>query len=182
MIFHRLDLGSFETLIFIRNIIFAPISEEIVFRSANIAFFFNQINLDNNMLFLNPIWFGIAHLHHFYERYRTNTDMKSNIFLTLFQFSYTSLFAIIASYLFVRTGNIASPIASHMICNFMGVPSLYFLSIPSFNGYNHIYPSNVIFYKFRYFILLFYILGLFLFYISLFPMTEKFKAKTPYNV
>ena len=41
---------------------------------------------------------------------------------TLFQASYTTVFGILSSFIFLRTGHLISPFLSHALCNMMGFP------------------------------------------------------------
>ena len=40
----------------------------------------------------------------------------------MFQFTYTTVFGMYSSYLFVRTGHFTAPFLVHAFCNFMGFP------------------------------------------------------------
>ena len=42
----------------------------------------------------------------------------------MFQLAYTSLFGFHCAYLFLRTGSLLPPTASHVFCNIMGLPQL----------------------------------------------------------
>ena len=44
--------------------------------------------------------------------------------LTVFQFTYTTLFGFHSAFLFLRTGSLLPPIFAHMFCNIMGFPQL----------------------------------------------------------
>lgn len=39
-----------------------------------------------------------------------------------FQFAYTTLFGWLATFLFLRTGHLAAPLAAHVFCNWAGFP------------------------------------------------------------
>lgn len=110
---------------FIRNIIFAPITEEIVFT------LIVQEDYDNKVKFLNSIvYFGIAHLHHAYELYVDETNaypVGSIIISCLFQMVYTSLFGHINNIIYSQKSHyskIINCICTHAICNYMGFPSV----------------------------------------------------------
>ncbi|KAH7913367.1 CAAX protease self-immunity-domain-containing protein [Hygrophoropsis aurantiaca] len=110
----------------IRNYILAPITEEIVFRACVISVYQSSGASKTRMIFLSPISFGAAHLHHAWDTYnrygRTAMAAKQAIIGTLFQFAYTSIFGFYCAYLFLRTGSIFPPIVAHVFCNIMGVP------------------------------------------------------------
>ncbi|CAI4211431.1 unnamed protein product [Parascedosporium putredinis] len=50
-----------------RNIVAGPITEEIIFRSAAVPLLVLSGMQLNNIIFVTPIIFGLAHIHHFYE-------------------------------------------------------------------------------------------------------------------
>ena len=79
------------------------------------------------IVFLTPLYFGIAHVHHLYEFRLTNprTPLLVAVLRSLFQFTYTSLFGFFAAFVFIRTGNLFSVILAHSFCNWMGLPRLY---------------------------------------------------------
>lgn len=60
---------------------------------------------------------------------KTRNALKSAIISSLFQFIYTTVFGWYASYLFVKLGNVTSPIVCHSFCNLMG--------FPDFSGISH---------------------------------------------
>ncbi len=104
-----------------RNLIFAPITEEIVFRAVIVATLFidyksKKILVSETYLALvSTIFFGVAHLHHLYEKIRSGEDFVRAITSTLVQFTYTSIFGFIAAILFIRTGSIFPPIISYFL-------------------------------------------------------------------
>lgn len=111
-----------------------------------------------------PIWFAVAHFHHLLEKiYVLKQSVNSALFSTLLQMTYTSIFGLIASYLFISTGNIASPILSHMICNFFGLPDIGFVQNSKSQSPNHL--SYL--YPYRYQLLVLHLLGLVIFTILL---------------
>eukprot|EP01100_Stratorugosa_tubuloviscum_P011671 TRINITY_DN5254_c0_g1_i2.p1 TRINITY_DN5254_c0_g1~~TRINITY_DN5254_c0_g1_i2.p1 ORF type:complete len:283 (+),score=79.27 TRINITY_DN5254_c0_g1_i2:56-904(+) len=107
----------------LRNIIVAPIAEEIVFRGCMcpliIAAGFSPISA----LFMTPLFFGIAHLHHILNSvYSQQVALKQAVFEAVFQLFYTTLFGWFASFIFLRTGHIIGCIICHAFCNSMGFP------------------------------------------------------------
>jgi prenyl protein peptidase len=126
----------------LRNYIIGPITEEIVFRACLIT------SLDDTWsptktIFITPLYFGVAHLHHAYEEYlREGKEHLTDILLTsTFQFLFTTIFGWYAAYLYIHFNTAYAPIAVHIFCNFMGVPewpngriyrSLLFIGLASF--------------------------------------------------
>ncbi|CEP13839.1 hypothetical protein [Parasitella parasitica] len=111
-----------------RNYVVAPLTEEFVFRACIIAVL-NQAHYSKNyLIFISPLYFGIAHLHHALDNYnkmgRTRQALQQALFSSLFQFAYTTLFGWYASYLFIRVGSLWPPVFCHSFCNVMGFPDL----------------------------------------------------------
>lgn len=71
--------------------------------------------------------FGLAHIHHFYEFRIANPNvaLPMAIARTVLQFSYTSLFGMYGTFLFLRTGSLLAVIAVHAFCNSMGLPRIW---------------------------------------------------------
>jgi prenyl protein peptidase len=79
------------------------------------------------IVFLTPLYFGIAHVHHFYEFTLTHPEfpLLPAILRTVVQFAYTSLFGFFASFVFLRTGSLYAVIIAHMFCNWQGLPRIW---------------------------------------------------------
>ncbi|KAF8223925.1 hypothetical protein L208DRAFT_1411187 [Tricholoma matsutake] len=111
-----------------RNYVFAPITEEIVFRACVLSVYHLSGAPTGRMIFLCPLWFGLAHAHHAWDTFnrygRTIHAAKTASLMTLFQLSYTTLFGFHCSYLFLRTGSIFPSLTAHIFCNIMGVPEI----------------------------------------------------------
>ncbi|KAG0701897.1 CAAX protease self-immunity-domain-containing protein [Suillus ampliporus] len=119
-------LFRFLSIIGLRNYLVAPITEEIVFRACVLTVYHLAGASRKKMIFLSPVVFGAAHLHHAFETYhrygRTATAAKRAIISTVIQFAYTSVFGFYCCYLFLRSGSLIPPITAHMFCNIMGIP------------------------------------------------------------
>lgn len=106
-----------------RALVVGPVSEEIVFRACMCPVLYQAGFSKLKICFLAPLFFGVAHLHHFFELKKTYPAKKAAISV-LFQFCYTYLFGIYACYLFVKTKCIYASIITHTFCNYMGFPDL----------------------------------------------------------
>ena len=132
----KLDfMPTYDTLVIFRNVVFAPLSEELVFRSILIPSLYAALAcpsptisgssssmVDDSAgvsLFvarISPIWFGIAHLHHLRERLRVGQQpLHVTLLTTLLQLTYTSIFGYISALLFMRTGSVFSSVSIHVI-------------------------------------------------------------------
>jgi prenyl protein peptidase len=125
----------YDSWIGYRNIIVAPVSEELVFRSLVISLYLLAKVSPTRIVFTTPLIFGMAHLHHLAAniRGRTPPGRKSPplvvwlqcIAVSLFQFAYTSLFGFFAAFALLRTGNFYGVVLVHSFCNWMGVPQFW---------------------------------------------------------
>jgi prenyl protein peptidase len=92
-------------IIWWRNIIIAPISEEYVFRSCMIPLLIDGGFSTEECMIISPIFFGMAHLHHIIQHlHKQGRDLKKAWLEVLFQMFYTTIFGCYSSFLFVRTG------------------------------------------------------------------------------
>ncbi|CAG8520154.1 24415_t:CDS:2 [Dentiscutata erythropus] len=139
----------------------SPATEELVFRSCMISLLHYAKISYVKIIFLTPLVFAIAHVHHAWENYvlygRNREAAKRAIISSAFQFSYTTLFGWYATFIFMRTGSFFSPFITHSFANMMGFPMINFSA----------HPKNV-----RTLIILALFLGIILFSILLFPMTS----------
>ncbi|KAL7806456.1 CaaX-protease [Trichoderma gracile] len=110
-----------------RNLVAGPITEECLFRSAAIPLLLVAGSSLSRIIFLSPVVFGLAHLHHFYEFRVTHpqTPLVAAIARSVLQFSYTSIFGAYANFLFLRTGSLLAVVAVHAFCNSMGLPRVW---------------------------------------------------------
>ena len=169
-------LHHYSKLVLFRNFVNATITEEIVFRALMIPLLYKSWVLESSSLSSSssspwtvilscPIFFGIAHIHHCIEEIRNGSKVTIAIIKTVVQITYTSIFGFIAALLFMRTGNLISPLVAHIICNFFGLPDIGFMSKSS-NELSFLYP-------YRYFLLFLHALGLILFSNTIMMLTEN---------
>ncbi|KAG9239398.1 hypothetical protein BJ875DRAFT_522821 [Amylocarpus encephaloides] len=110
-----------------RNIVAGPVTEEILFRSASVPLLLLAHTSNKTTIFLTPIIFGLAHVHHFYEFRVTHphTPVLAALLRSLLQFSYTTLFGGYATFLYLRTGSLLSVILVHAFCNWQELPRFW---------------------------------------------------------
>eukprot|EP00055_Hartaetosiga_balthica_P007098 m.23985 g.23985 ORF g.23985 m.23985 type:complete len:293 (-) comp5603_c0_seq1:226-1104(-) len=107
---------------FVRNFVVAPLTEEIVFRACVTAplFFYlkekSASGIQNNYLvaLVGPLFFGVAHAHHYFE--------GIPLLHILFQIAYTTLFGFLSAMTMIYTNSIIAAIVAHSFCNWMGFP------------------------------------------------------------
>lgn len=110
-------------ILWIRNHIMAPISEEFTFRACMMPLLLHAFGPASAIL-LTPLFFGVAHLHHAVERHRNGMPAAQIALISAVQMTYTSVFGCYSAYLFARTGHYVAPVAAHAFCNHMGVPNV----------------------------------------------------------
>ena len=89
---------------------------------------------------------------------------------SVLQFSYTSLFGIYATFLFLRTGSLGAVIAVHTFCNCMGLPRVWGKVQPWWMTMKDIESSSALHWTVIYYTLLF--TGATAWYWALRPWTE----------
>jgi len=148
-----------EFHVLLRNLVFAPISEEIIFRGVVVFLLRKSVSQNSTILFTAPLFFAPAHLHHAVVKYWSGYAAKHVVPETVMQLAYTYIFGCIATLLYLRTGTIATSILSHVICNIVQLPDL------SFCTGGQLFPL-------RHFLLSLHGLGLALFVLFIYPLTE----------
>ncbi|KAL8652004.1 MAG: hypothetical protein Q9226_004449 [Calogaya cf. arnoldii] len=110
-----------------RNYVGGPVTEEILFRSLLVPLHLLTPLSPTHIILLTPLYFGIAHIHHFYEFVLTHphTPWTPSIIRSVFQFTYTTMFGWYATFVFIRTGNVIAVILAHTFCNWAGLPRLW---------------------------------------------------------
>ena len=127
-------------------------------------------------MYVNPLCFGVAHVHHLIEKINTGMRPINAIVQTLVQFTYTSIFGVIATLLFMRTGSIYAAILSHIVCNSVGLPDIDFMVSTSSRDSSH-YSCL---YAYRFVHLVMHGLGLVLFACMILPLTESVAVDSIY--
>ncbi|KAI8140799.1 hypothetical protein BJV82DRAFT_671176 [Fennellomyces sp. T-0311] len=125
----------FFSLLGQRNYVVAPITEEFVFRACMIAVLHHAGFSRAYLIFVSPMYFGLAHLHHAWENFHQWGSNKGALRLVLFsstfQFCYTTVFGWYVSFVFLRLGSIWPPILCHTFCNIMGFPDVSDIQLQS---------------------------------------------------
>jgi len=110
-----------------RNIVAGPVTEELLFRSASVPLMLVARTSVSKTIFLSPVIFGLAHVHHFYEFRLVNprVPVAAALLRSAFQLAYTSLFGAYATFLFLRSGSLLAVCVVHAFCNSMGLPKVW---------------------------------------------------------
>ncbi|KAL5629375.1 hypothetical protein BROUX41_001982 [Berkeleyomyces rouxiae] len=110
-----------------RNLVVGPITEEALFRSAAVPLFVIAGVSPVRTIFVTPILFGLAHVHHFYEFRITHPKVPVSMALirSFVQFTYTSVFGSMATFFFLRTQSFLAVALLHAQCNALGLPRFW---------------------------------------------------------
>ncbi|KAK5858786.1 hypothetical protein PBY51_002901 [Eleginops maclovinus] len=144
--------------VWLRNQLVAPVTEELVFRGAMLPMLVPCTG-PTAAIFIAPLFFGLAHFHHIIEQRPLHKDgMCVILMVSGTQFLYTTLFGAFTAFLFMRTGHVVGPVLCHSFCNSQGLPDIT-------SALQHPHQSAI---------LLSYLMGLLLFLVLLFPLTDPF--------
>lgn len=162
-------------------------SEELIWRAMIIPLHIISGFSAKQLIFLTPLYFGIAHAHHLYDFRITNPQapILIGILRSAFQFTYTSIFGFFAAFVFIRTGNVYSAILAHTFCNWMGLPRFWGrvgveAGVPigppgvEIDEGTHSSGSTGVAWTVAYYVIL--VTGAYGFYCQLFPLTESSHA------
>ncbi|RMD40279.1 hypothetical protein DV735_g4856, partial [Chaetothyriales sp. CBS 134920] len=85
-----------------RNFIAGPITEEAVFRSVLVPIHLLAKIPPSRVVLLTPLYFAVAHVHHFYEFTLTHphTPFSGALLRSAFQFGYTTVFGWLATFIY----------------------------------------------------------------------------------
>mmetsp|Transcript_24013 Transcript_24013/g.77117 ORF Transcript_24013/g.77117 Transcript_24013/m.77117 type:complete len:284 (-) Transcript_24013:2835-3686(-) len=144
----------------VRNLIAAPITEELVFRGAIISVLVEGHYPLWFLIWGSPLFFGLAHLHHAIQHVQDGYSARQAAITVVFQLVYTTIFGAFAAFLYLRTGHIAAAIAAHSMCNYFGFPCTAWIT-----ARRHTVRDKIL-------LSLFYIAGLIAFAELLFPLTR----------
>ncbi|KAL7502628.1 hypothetical protein ACHAXN_000561 [Cyclotella atomus] len=123
---HQCSTNQTIRWIHLRNLLIAPIVEEIVFRSLLLPPLLSHYTTTQSA-WIAPLFFGVAHFHHHYTKRHLYADSKHLMASLVLQWGYTTLFGAYASHVFVRTGSLWGVCAVHSFCNWMGLPEVGFV-------------------------------------------------------
>jgi prenyl protein peptidase len=124
-------LHESERWIRLRNLVIAPIAEEICFRGCIASALATTGMSIARVTWVAPLFFGTAHLHHALVRLYEKQGISMVLLQMAFQFAYTTLFGAYATYAFLCTRSIVAVSLSHSVCNSMGLPDLAFMKSSS---------------------------------------------------
>jgi len=160
-----MSLPGGGTWIALRNLLFAPFTEEFVFRACLVRLWVAASFPTGAIIFCSPLCFAIAHAHHFIEHVRRTGHKQTALMQVAFQVFYTSLFGMYCNFLLLRTGSTLAVILTHSFCNHQGFPDVGLFVM-----------TNHPLYKHRNWLGLLYLVGIIMFGYLLMPLTQNFKS------
>ncbi|KAK8811877.1 hypothetical protein WA556_004038, partial [Blastocystis sp. ATCC 50177/Nand II] len=122
---------NYDVFIDLRNLLLAPLLEEILYRGSIMTFLLHSGYSLLQSILISSVAFGSCHFHHIFDAIHSGMPVQVAFFQCLFMFTYTTLFGILVSYVYVRTGSILAATAVHSISNFFSMPSFAFLQSSS---------------------------------------------------
>ena len=113
-----------------KGLIVGPICEEWVYRGCLCSLLYYGKVPYSLCIIIPPLLFGLSHAHHIYYQstHQYNVSRQQACLRVVFQLFYTSVFGILASIIFLRTGNVFSAMLMHIWCNCMGFPPFTFIT------------------------------------------------------
>lgn len=104
-----------------------PLTEEVLFRSASVPLMVLARTPLARTIFVSPLVFGLAHVHHLYEFRVTHpgVPLAAALLRSVFQLGYTTLFGAYATFVFLRSGSLLAAFGVHVLCNCMGLPRVW---------------------------------------------------------
>ncbi|CAH1792188.1 unnamed protein product [Owenia fusiformis] len=113
---------NWTSLIWLRNHVVAPLSEEFIFRGCMLPLLVPHLGT-GKAVFVTPLFFGVAHFHHMMGSIQAGESVQRALLKSAFQFTYTTIFGAYSCFLFLRTGHLVAPTIAHSFCNYMGFPA-----------------------------------------------------------
>ncbi|CAD5232182.1 unnamed protein product [Bursaphelenchus xylophilus] len=114
-------IGCFKDLIWLRNNIMAPITEELAFRSCAAVLIRHSLG-DNPAIFFSPLLFALSHYHHLKNDIHHGQSIANALVTRSVQALYTYLFGVYVTFLSFKYDQVLPIILSHALCNNTGLP------------------------------------------------------------
>ena len=137
---HALSSSERALLMTLRNLVFAPLCEEFIFRTCTCSMLAAAGFSTASTLLLSPLLFGLSHLHHLIGLVRAKGfSVRQAAIAVGFQLFHTALFGAFAAYVYLSTGSFLACALSHAFCNLMEFPDLGWM----FNVYHAAYSRRL---------------------------------------
>lgn len=124
-----------------RDIIFAPLTEEIIFTAICTGMYSPLIETNPDLKYpvvmLTPFLFGIAHLHHGIELLKLGYGLQHILLSVIFQLLYTTFFGVLTNLIFSNSKSVWCCFAAHAFCNSFGVPKFTIVTDNNLHKYGY---------------------------------------------
>lgn len=129
--FFSLRLGDIAclgapSLVTLRALVVAPISEEVVFRAAMVPLLVGAGASHARAVLACAALFSLSHAHHYFEYVKRGWAPSAAARAIGFQLLFTGAFAALAAHAFLRSGALWGVVASHALANALGPPDARF--------------------------------------------------------
>ncbi|KAK8801520.1 hypothetical protein WA171_004660, partial [Blastocystis sp. BT1] len=114
---------NYSLCIDLRNLVFSPLLEELLYRGNMLPFLLHSGFSLPKAVWFSSIAFGSCHFHHLFSFLQNGYPLVRALLQCCFMFTYTTLFGVLVSYVYVRTGNLLAAGLVHSLCNFFSIPS-----------------------------------------------------------
>lgn len=134
---------AYTTIWGFRDHVFAPVSEELVYRAGVVAILQPYVS-DWHITIYSPLLFGLAHVHHGFHLYHKEKLPPVSVAVqVLVQLAYTTVFGMLANRMYLATGeNLWCAIVVHGMCNLFGFPTLD--TRPEFPRWTYVYVALLV--------------------------------------
>ncbi|EUB57893.1 CAAX prenyl protease 2 [Echinococcus granulosus] len=118
------ELWYTSNLIRLRNIVIAPLVEEIIFRGCILFHLQRRFDSCGALCLGSSLLFAVSHFHHVVERIYAGYAVREALLDVLSQVLMTAMFGAYSTLLVLRSGHLAAAFAVHSLCNLMGMPDI----------------------------------------------------------
>ncbi|KAL5105320.1 CAAX prenyl protease 2 [Taenia crassiceps] len=108
----------------LRNIVIAPLVEEIIFRGCILFHLQRRFDSCAALCLGSGLLFSISHFHHVVEKVYAGLAVREALLDVLSQVLMTAMFGVYSTLLVLRSGHIAAAVGVHSLCNAMGMPDI----------------------------------------------------------
>ncbi|KAL1239059.1 CAAX prenyl protease 2 [Trichinella pseudospiralis] len=115
------QIVSSEFFIVLRNVLLAPLCEEMVFRCCMVSVAASCFQ-PFSVVLLMPIYFAAAHLHHALDKTDFVCGWRQILCVHCDRLIITYLFGVYNTFIYLRTHHFISAFVCHALCNFIGFP------------------------------------------------------------
>ena len=106
----------------LRNLVFAPITEEWTFRACVLPLYLGAGFSGRSAVGATSVAFGAAHVHHYLEAVAQGRSPASAAAGVAAQAAYTTVYGAVAAWFLLTTHSLPGVVLQHAVCNAVGLP------------------------------------------------------------